>query len=319
MTRYADWAFGTIPGKALRDAGFPGVIRYLSQTSAKRLKQSEVDDFRANGLLVHVVCQDGAADHDGGYAGGLAKARLARTQLLNLGWDGRTGCIYFAPFDSNETAASLPKTLDYFRGINSILPTWNTGVYGDTDTLVGVRNEGLASYFWQSASTSFGPNLSWATMHQMPRQGTVAGKTVDINEVLNPPTGAVFGGSNVSTPSNPVNPTTTDLTIVLRAVLNEATAQGFNSFAEMFAQRDHGLVDVVRDIYNATYVHGPLATESQAGAIGVNISNILAKFDELKTEFDEIKTLMDGIRTSFQEMDYDKLAAALLRQIGQSR
>lgn len=295
--RYVDFAYGRPGAQNILNAGFPGVLRYASRTTSKNLDLAEYQDYISKGVLTHIVYQDGIADHNGGTPAGSDNASRAKIQALNLGWDGHTGCIYFAPFDANETTATVPLTLAYFRGIRQVLNLENIGVYGDTDTINAVRQANLATYFWQSASTSFGPDVE-CNIHQLPQQTTINGVVVDINNVLKFPTGAINGG-NGNSMSNQDE---------VRSVLNEATAEGFDSFAHMFNAPENagrGIVALLRDIYNATVVRST-ASSDQVGLVGENISN-------LRDDIARLEIMIAGLTSP--GIDYQKLAQALIAEL----
>lgn len=290
--RYVDFAYGRPGALNILNAGFPGLVRYLSRTLNKNLDLAEFRDYKAHNVKVHVVCQNGIADHDGLFSAGKANAILSISQLLDLGWDHKTGCIYFVPFDSNETSASLPKTIAYFQGINSILPVKNIGIYGDADSLTEIRRLGLAKYFWQSASKSFGPDVD-CDMRQVAAQASIAGVTVDINNVFSTDTGAIFpvtGGSESMTTNQED----------LRAVLNEANAPGFNTFAEMFnidTPQSRGIVSLLRWLFNN------VASKDQVGLVGLSLATVQ----------EEIQALKD-LTFVAPTIDYQKLAQALITE-----
>lgn len=289
--RYVDFAYGRPGGANIRAAGFPGLFRYLSKTVKKNLDRTEFEDYKANNLLVHVVYQDGIADHNGGIEGGSTNAIRAKTQLKELGWDGSSGCIYFAPLDANETSGTVSLTLDYFRGIRNQLPKNNIGVYGDADTINAIRQADLANYFWQSASKSFGPDVD-CNVRQLAQQTTINGVIVDINNVFTGDTGAITGGiANMPTE--------------LETYLGNCTANGFASFADMFkidTPESRGIVSLLRFLFNNS------ARSDQLGLVGVNVN-------EARGDIAELKALIQAIAPpTMPEIDTQMLA----RQIAQA-
>jgi hypothetical protein len=292
--RYIDFAYGRPGAQNILNDGFGGVVRYLSKTVKKNLDMAEFLDYKSHNVLVHVVYEDGAADHNGGRAAGEANSQRAKDQLKSFGWTGQ-GCIYFVPYDANETSASLPLTLEYFRGINQNLSVKNVGIYGDADALNAVRQVGLATYFWQSGSKSFGPDVE-CNMRQIAAQHTINGVNVDINNVFTTDTGAITGEAHSVTSSQDD----------LRVVLNEANATGFNSFAEMFkidTPQSKGIVALLRYLYNNS------ATTPQVGLINANINSLYSLHDEIA----ELKALvLANQQETTVELDYAKLAQALI-------
>jgi hypothetical protein len=292
---YADFAAGRPGGANLVRAGFGGVVRYASQSAWKNLTSTEVQDYRAINLRIHLVYQDGRSDQDKGISGGIANAERALLQALNLGWDGRTGCIYFAPKDADVTSESYSKTREYFKGIGRILDLRNIGVYGDADVINGLRRDGLATYFWQSASKSFGPNVP-CHMRQLAKQSLVNDVTVDHNDVFEYNTGALF---------NPLENSQMATIDDVRNGLNEAKAN-FPSFAVMISNaNDNGLLDLMRHVYNAVYLQ-KLATADQVGIVGLNVSNVLAAIQALDVKVSELSTAQG------QTIDYERLANAIV-------
>jgi glycoside hydrolase-like protein len=198
-----DFAFGRPPVAELKAAGVTGVVRYLCKDPNKRLDKDEVAAYRANGITIHAVYQDGTRDGFDGLSGGIGNAQRALAQARDVGWD-LSGCLYYVPADENIERGDLPVLREYARGWASVLSPQCCGVYGETLLLDDLYAIGLVAYRWQAAAMSFSNFVpASCNLRQQPRQITVAGVQMDLNTQLMPKTGAWFGGANTMSATGP--------------------------------------------------------------------------------------------------------------------
>lgn len=130
------------------------VIRYLTGAGGKALTLTEMDDYRAVGIVICFVFEISATDAEGGQAAGARNASAALTALRDL---GTVGCpVYFAV----DQSIAPENALAYFDGITSIMQPSQVGVYGEGALCSYLQTEGLATWFWQSESTSFPGNAT---------------------------------------------------------------------------------------------------------------------------------------------------------------
>jgi len=191
-----DYAADVPAAAAVADAGYQGVIRYVSQRrpgaewmKGKPLQRSEADAMRAAGLTVVSCYQYGkaaTADWLGGFPAGVDHARQALA--LHAAAGGPATAPIYASIDDNPTQTQLvTQVAPFLLGWISVLGPGRVGVYGNAPTISFASSLGLASWFWQHGwGTPAGYTHPRAHLRQERVQKTVDGITVDLNTVLNP-------------------------------------------------------------------------------------------------------------------------------------
>ena len=160
----------------LKAAGVTIVIRYLTGTGNKPISPIELAYYATNGICVAFVFEIGSTDAQGGYAAGRANAQSAAGAMAAL---GVTAPIYFAV----DQSINPPSAVNYFQGINSVLQPSSVGIYGEGALCTLLQQDGLATWFWQSESTSFpGNSMTLAITHlqQKYNDSPVPGTDLDI-------------------------------------------------------------------------------------------------------------------------------------------
>lgn len=283
-----DWAYGRPTVGAMQSMGVKGVARYLTRSAPKALTASEVDRYRSGGLAIHAVFEDAVGRPVLGFNAGVSDAAHARDQAMALGWN-YDGAIYFAV----DMYATYDQVVDYFRGVNSVLPAAVVGCYGGTLVYEPLREHGWINYAWQAAAMYWSNyRIGKCDMLQLVKQTTVEGITVDINEARSNDTGAWFGGVAMAVSDE------------LRAVLNEGTAQGQTSWAGTSRETLGG----VQRTFNA-------AVDANTNAwLATQVGNqVSGKVDSLSAKVDALLQ-----RESVPAViDYQQLAYALLVAIQQ--
>lgn len=188
---WADYAGGTVPGAALRGAGYVGAIRYVGIGSgAKRLTATELASHQTAGITVLGVAESTATEANNGFGAGVADAKAVLADPLTA-----TLPVIFA---TNDQPTYTSADVQYVAGFASVLGAARTGAYGFASFLTAVRAAGAATWFWQAGDP---PNLTGTDgwVHLWQRQGTpgngadgpavpttltVAGVSCDINNQL---------------------------------------------------------------------------------------------------------------------------------------
>jgi hypothetical protein len=187
VTYWLDYSAAKLSGKAIRDAGYSGVIRYIDEPGRLRNKHTtaaEYQDHRAAGLGVLLVMQNTTADADGGFASGATNARRALAGAVHIGYHGP---IFFT---NDRTTVPKPAAWQsYLDGAASVLGLDRVGAYGFANALQLAK--GHATYFWQAGRKSdLVPHAHiWQDNNHQP---TVNGVLCDRNLILKSITAATL-------------------------------------------------------------------------------------------------------------------------------
>lgn len=171
-----DYSFGRPSLQAIKDAGFAGIMRYLSYDSAKNLDAAELDTAKSLGLEVGIVWETTASRVKGGGAAGISDAQDALRQANAL---GITGPIYFA-IDYDAPEGDQPAINAYFQACAGVIGTERLGCYSGYWPLKRLFDAGIITYGWQTLAWSGGNKESRAHLYQNGAQTLGA----DINDVL---------------------------------------------------------------------------------------------------------------------------------------
>lgn len=152
MVELIDFSYARPLGNAIKDAGYAGVIRYLSSNPAKNLTPAEIRDYQNNKLEIGVVWEDIANAPLLGFDRGSIDAKKALTQANALGFPVSVP-IYFA-CDWDTTPAQQVQIDDYLKGCASIIGAKRVGVYGSFYVVERCFNNKTASWFWQTLAWS---------------------------------------------------------------------------------------------------------------------------------------------------------------------
>src|SRR5688500_1285351 len=151
-----DYSQGTIPGKAIKEAGHEGTIRYITspalmnppRRNPKHMTRAEFQDHERNGLLTLFVYQGDITDADGGYAAGKVNAERVIAGMTHLGASVRPTF-----FTNDRTTLPDPAAWRrYLDGAASVLGRENVGAYGFGNAMDAAR--GHVNYFWQAGRES---------------------------------------------------------------------------------------------------------------------------------------------------------------------
>jgi hypothetical protein len=190
MTEGIDFSYARPGGKAIAAAGKAFVVRYIRPGDGRSLTAAEIADYRAHGLDIALVFEAQATRPLDGLAAGMADAKQAQAQIVALGIPTNIP-VYFA-VDFNASLAQQPAIDNYLRGAASVIGLNRVGVYGGGYLLARCRTNKTATWFWQCASTSWGPLQSFAHLHQYrtgsttPPAPPINGGAVDLDTALQP-------------------------------------------------------------------------------------------------------------------------------------
>ncbi|OQS17124.1 hypothetical protein B0T36_00400 [Nocardia donostiensis] len=196
-----DYAAGVPSATAIKEAGYIGVIRYVSDRrpgaewmQGKPLLAREAEALNAAGLTIVSCYQYGkgpTADWRGGEEAG--KRHAERGLELHRAAGGPEGRPIYASIDDNPTAVEFATLiLPYLRGWQTVIGKENTGVYANSPTIDLARVAGVGSWFWQHDwGTPEGYVHPAAHLHQFEiDKRTVDGIGVDRNHALTAEYGA---------------------------------------------------------------------------------------------------------------------------------
>src|SRR5437660_2904824 len=95
--RCIDYGWQHPSPQAIKQAGYEGVIRYLSHDPSKDLSGAERDALRAQGLSIALVWETTATRASEGFQAGVQDAHDAETQAAALGYPQI--CVLFYAVD----------------------------------------------------------------------------------------------------------------------------------------------------------------------------------------------------------------------------
>lgn len=173
--------------RQIRDAGFVGVMRYLSLSAWKNLTIGERNALWMAGLGIGLVYEDNRGMMDGGAQAGAEKARIANEQAATLGWS-RDRPIIFA----NDQNVFLGVHYEFMRAAQAVC-AHPIGPYGNTAFCVACH-DGLGTRFNWKVST-WGASTTVATMVQEANWGVPPVPAIDVNTVHAADWGGWWGGA----------------------------------------------------------------------------------------------------------------------------
>lgn len=184
--RGLDYSAGTIPGAAIKAAGYRFVIRYVDSPtvglSRKHITPGEYRELTSAGVDVYLVHEVATTDMLGGHDAGIAHAQRARAGADWIGYP--PGSPIFMACDMHLTAAQIPTALAYVDGAVSVLRD-ACGVYGFWELVDACIAQRKGLWFWQ-AGISPDPTDPVHLWQRNDRTTTVAGIACDVNELRIP-------------------------------------------------------------------------------------------------------------------------------------
>jgi hypothetical protein len=165
---------------AHRAAGSSFAVRHLSRDSLKALTEPEVGEYRANGIGIVVVFDDGAEDATRGSAEGRSDAEFALGQARALGMPPGRPIFFAVDFD---TAGSPERTDAYFDGVASVIGQQASGPYGGFEVVQRQLDRGF-QWGWQTYAWSGSALDARAQLYQFSNGQLVGGVGVNFNNAL---------------------------------------------------------------------------------------------------------------------------------------
>ncbi len=145
-----DYAYGRPGGKAIKDAGYSFVCRYLSNNPRKNLTTNEVIDLHSADLKIVAVWETTEQRMLEGYEAGKKDAKEAARQMKEIGAPDNAP-IYFAN-DWDTTQSQQAAINQYLKGVISVIGLPRTGMYAGVLPLHLAFNAGLITYGWETVA-----------------------------------------------------------------------------------------------------------------------------------------------------------------------
>lgn len=148
----ADYSWARPGGAAFAAAGVKAVGRYLA-SDGRGITAAEYQDLKAHGIGVWLVREGAASGMLGGFAQGVADAKIAAAQIAAVGLPADS--LVYAAADWDVSTAQFPVCDAYLQGFASVLGVNRTGIYGGLHYLNHAHAAGLAVGFWRAGATSW--------------------------------------------------------------------------------------------------------------------------------------------------------------------
>lgn len=208
-TRLVDFTEHLVPADQIKSAGYDGAVVYVSISRPganfdfKPVTRDYANALRAQGLQIVSNFQYGKpgwpdpSDFRRGYDGGVADAQTALRLHAAAGGPDSAPIFFSVDEDiDHDTWKSL--AVQWFRGINSVLGSGRTGIYGNAaacgwaieDDVVGHSTTAGHRWAWQTTAWSQGKREPAAVLYQVAVNTAsspgplVGGIHVDVDEVL---------------------------------------------------------------------------------------------------------------------------------------
>lgn len=131
--------------------GYRFILGYVGPGSNKQLTQYQVDTYHGLGLNIGLLVEGAAGDILAGPAVGADYAHQALAAATALGCP-TDSCIFCLAADVDIISSNIDAAVATYRGFNSVLGLPRSGVYGDTDIITRLHDDGLASWFFLTAA-----------------------------------------------------------------------------------------------------------------------------------------------------------------------
>lgn len=193
-----DYVAGPSPS-VLKVQGVTFVCRYLSAvndlTVRKLLTANEAKALSQAGISIVSNYEWYANRALEGFASGVADAQIAQSQHSECGGPPDKP-IYF----SVDCDCAGEQTVEYFRGVASVLGLDRTGAYGSYRVIKYLLDNNLIKWAWQTYAWSGGAWDSRAHIQQYSNGINLAGHSVDYDRAMHPDFGAWQQGETMQLP-----------------------------------------------------------------------------------------------------------------------
>ena len=180
-----DFAERQVAPDQIAAAGYAGVVVYVSELRPgatfdfKPVRREYAEALRAAGLQIVSNYQYGKpgwptpSDYTRGYDGGVADAQTA-LRLHAAAGGADSAPIFFSVDEDIDLNTWKTLAVDWFRGINSILGSERTGIYGHSgacawaiaDGVIGHSTTAGHRWAWQTKAWSHGEREPAAVLYQ---------------------------------------------------------------------------------------------------------------------------------------------------------
>lgn len=168
---------------SLKAAGVEAVGRYIGAASSwKTVKAAEYETIEKAGLKFVPIYETnptyaGYFSYDRGVNDSQAAEKAARALGIP------SGLPIFFTVDYDMTAVAFPKLREYLTAIKETLTSYKLGLYGSYSVIEFAESTGLVSHFFQTYAWSRGKVSSHAHLYQYKNGQSLAGITVDFDEI----------------------------------------------------------------------------------------------------------------------------------------
>ncbi|WEG12906.1 LysM peptidoglycan-binding domain-containing protein [Pullulanibacillus sp. KACC 23026] len=167
----------------LKSEGIKYIGRYLGD-SWKSIDREEAKTIIDEGLSIVSIWETNPTYAD--YftkAKGISDAQNAYSFAQSLGQP--TGSAIFFAVDFDAQGDALTAISEYFSGVKvGLKGSYKIGVYGSYTVLNHLYSEKACDFYWQTTSWSRGQQAKFISILQYSQDRTLAGVSVDYNEVL---------------------------------------------------------------------------------------------------------------------------------------
>jgi peptidoglycan hydrolase-like protein with peptidoglycan-binding domain len=187
----------------LKRAGFEFVARYLGN-SWKTFNKDEAKAITEAGLkLISIFEKSPLNVNYFTKAQGVSDAKEAESFANAVGQPHGTAIYFTVDYDAQPS--HFNDILAYLEGVRETLKNYKVGLYGSYSVMMAVK--GKVDYYWQTYAWSKGKVADHIHMHQYQNGVTVAGVSLDRNDIKKDPGAWVPKDEHKqSQPSQPVQP-----------------------------------------------------------------------------------------------------------------
>lgn len=154
-----DYSWSHPAPRAIADAGYEGVLRYLSNDASKNISPAEVKALQNAGLSITLNWETFETRAiAGGHAGGYLDAQKADALADAVGYP-----LHCAIYYSCDTHAVVEQVQAYYNGVKAASRR-PVGVYGGSTIGDPLVANGTCAYFWQANAGSWSGQPSWSAM-----------------------------------------------------------------------------------------------------------------------------------------------------------
>lgn len=169
----------------LAQNGIQLASRYLSHTPAKDLTAAEAAALHAAGVGVLLNWESDSGRAILGAAAGAQDGADAAAMAESLG--APHGLTIFLSCDTDVGTAQLPAVLAYYQAAGQAMAgRYGCGAYGEAMVVNFLTANGAICSGWQTLAWSEGDLSPAADMYQFAIDQTLAGMSVDFNQLINP-------------------------------------------------------------------------------------------------------------------------------------